>query len=234
MRKVRRATFETNSSSAHSLVLYKKDLEIDKESERYEIADKLFGSNFGLEYEYFEDEWDENNKMFFTEKDPENPFVWDFNRGRARYYNDTFNKIAFIIGYKKWKYEFDFDSLLDKIDKWFDEYSEFLNDRLIALKEKLIDNDFRNEKYRIDNISAEYEYDSNIIDKLLENDDLLKKFLFDSRSYISISGDEYDNFSLKCVGNESDYYNFYNGREEFYKRAEEVYDKEDYDITYGI
>ena len=121
MKKIRKCTFETNSSSAHSLVLYKKEVDTESNKEVFDIRNSIFGFNFELEYTHFDDEWDENNKLVFLEKDSKHPFVWDFNRGKARYYDDTFNKVAFIIAYNKYDKKFDLKGFLDKVDSWFNE-----------------------------------------------------------------------------------------------------------------
>lgn len=64
------------------------------------------------------------------------------------------------------------------------------------------------------------------LEKLLNDDDYLRVFLFSRESYITIGGDEYRGYNLKTVGFEYDY-----GREEdWIKRIEEY--KETHDVYF--
>lgn len=48
MKIIRKSVFETNSSSAHSLVISKEKVKINENEEIYNISDKYFGPTFEL------------------------------------------------------------------------------------------------------------------------------------------------------------------------------------------
>ena len=74
------------------------------------------------------------------------------------------------------------------------------------------------------------DFDTNgFLDRILNDDEYLKKFLFNNGSYITVGGDEYRGYNIKTIGFEYDYDNNYinTGTEECpnYEDVSEFWDK---------
>lgn len=241
MKIIRHGIFETNSSSAHSLVIHKEDEDLSKLG-RYDLISKIFG-NSELEYELDYD-WDENDKKVFTN---EVVHEFTFNRGLPRVYDDFINKVAFIICYFRYRDEIEgiIDHLIDFVSNYIKEVKEkypILDGNYLDDEEGLWEKykvDFKNEKIRDEIISGEFEYNSTIMEQLISDDELLEKFLFDSSSYISISGDEYQDVYLRLVGSYYEYCDYYNRdynkvHKAFEERVAKVYPKDKFIVERKI
>lgn len=168
MRLVRNNTFETNSSSTHSIVVVK--------------------------------EWDDKYVNTWGSWGPE----YSFGREECRLVDDWDEKLAYIYylllrstGKEKVKFK-------KRVIKLFNEVNKEKN--TFRTPEKVFEDlDSRGADsidYYIDhseNISSEFEQ------KILEDDEFLKRFLFSHKSYITIGGDEYRGYNIKTIGFQYDY-----------------------------
>ena len=203
MKTIRYGSFETNSSSTHAIVIPKSAKEED-----WDMGDSLDHKyDFGREECRLVDHWDE--KLAYTYM-----ILKDFRKTKVT--KDT------IIEFKK------------KVNKIYKEVEQIV-------KYKPYDGDPKPDdifKY-IDNHSWERPYpyvdhcedfDTNgFLDRILNDDEYLKKFLFNNGSYITVGGDEYRGYNIKTIGFEYDYDNNYinTGTEECpnYEDVSEFWDK---------
>lgn len=243
MKIVRSNVFETNSSSAHSLVLSKESKTYE---DKYDWFRGIFGSTYEDIWDHFNYDWDEEgNKLYKKDKN----YEFNFCRGEVRIYDDPLHKMAFLFAYYRYKDNKELlDHLIDysskMIKKYLDEYDDKYDTELIRqLTEFYIDGKFIRKhpgKWQSDcYITSEFSGTSNLIEKIIHSDDLLEKFLFNSNSYISISGDEYESAYLRLVGSEEEYYKYYNyklseSEKAFSKRVDEVYPEDKYEVDYHI
>ena len=247
MRKIRKGIFETNSSSAHSLVICKSDIKsVEDLSDRIIWIDRVFGSDLeDFLYGHIEYDWDEDGNLYYEKfGEGRKDYRFDFSRGNPRTYNDFIHKIAFMIAYYKYSEDNEIDIILDKAKKILDELFEteefkngYRHDEIIALTKKFIDTEFRDEKIRDEIISSEFDHSNTIMVTLLKDDDLFRRFIFNSNSYISISGDEYKGYYFKVVGCEYDYTDMYGqseGKIEFEDRINKVYKDDEYIVESDI
>lgn len=241
MKIIRSNVFETNSSSAHSLVLNKENKVFE---EQFEWFNHIFGTTYDDICDKYNYDWDEDGNKVFIKRE----YEFNFCRGEVRVYDDFIHKTAFLIAYYKYKDEeklikhiLEYSSQtarkhLSSFDKNYDkELLEYLISTYIDKGFKRDDPDYWSDSY----ISSEFSDSSSLISKIAHNDELLEQFLFNSYSYISISGDEYQCAYLKLVGTENEYYDYYNRKskeseEAFSKRVDEIYPKDKYEVDYHI
>lgn len=199
MRLIRRGTFETNSSSTHALVIPHK---VDKERyDLYESLDSNYG--FGRDESRLVDDWDE--KLAYV------------------YYT-----IHSLIGYK-WsdnQYEITKEMVEDfkkKVNKLYKEVGKIAKYKSNNLKPDDIFNciegkkdiernvicldTFYGEPY-VDHV-GEFADEDKFFDKVFNDDEFLKRFLFNKDSYITIGGDEYRGYNIKTIGFQYDYEEHY-------------------------
>lgn len=180
MRLVRKNIFETNSSSTHSLVIPKN---VDnKEYCLYDSLDHNYG--FGRDECRLVDDWDEKLAyLYMTFKylvDYRQVDIDLFKQRINGIYKDVYN----IVEYKPYKNGLTPQDIFNYIDNnsGLDAYIDHLGE--FAKKEELLD-------------------------KVLNDDEFLKRFIFNKAGYIVVGSDEYRGYNIKTIGFEYDYEDYY-------------------------
>ena len=203
MKTIRYGTFETNSSSTHAIVAPKQ-----VDSEKYDLYDSLdHDYAFGRGGYRLCDNWDEKLAYAYM-------MLIDNNVDGL----DTFKNQVIEI----WKELFNNtkctptpNNVFDYIDRDRSDGNLTGEDGFLILKERygnFID-------HSCDLI------DRNILTRLKNDKEFIKRFIFNRDSYITIGGDEYCGYNIKTIGFEYDYENeddFWNKLEE-YKKSHDVY-----------
>ena len=203
MKTIRYNTFETNSSSTHAIVVPKQ-----VDSEKYDLYDSLdHDYAFGREESRLCDSWDE--KLAYTYM-----MLIDNNVDGL----DTFKNQVIEI----WKELFNNtnctptpDNVFDYIDRDRSDGNLTGEDGFLILKERY--GNFIDHSCNL--------IDRNIINRLKNDKEFIKRFIFNRDSYITIGGDEFRGYNIKTIGFEYDYENeddFWNKLEE-YKKNHDVY-----------
>lgn len=253
MKKVRNKVFETNSSSSHSLVISKESIIIDKDSSDYEIADKYFGDCYDLFYaidtswDWREYKNDYNKALKEIKKEDPKGYTWifypelnekfefDFSRGKPRIYDDFIHKTAFILAVNRYREDDELNPFIEKVTEKAEEHLKECNnyDRANALTEIFLKWLFKNEEFINETLTSECSNYNNILSDILRDDDLIEKFIFNSKSYIALGGDEYLGSYLKLVGSTHEYYDRYGSSNymiEYEKRLKEIYPEDKYNV----
>ena len=183
-KKIRTGVFETNSSSTHSIVVPKKVNE--EHYSTYESLDANYG--FGREESRLVNEWDE--KLAYTYI-----VLRDYNEYKKDIVTD--NDIT------------NFKNNVESI------YLELNDTNLRDIKPldvfNLIDNKETSKKFGIFGSSYPYvdheeDFENNgFIKRVLNDKEFLKRFIFNTDSYITIGGDEYRGYNIKTIGFQYDY-----------------------------
>lgn len=242
MKIIRSNVFETNSSSAHSLVLSKENKIYE---DKWDWFRWIFGSTYEDIWDRFSYSWDKNGKIIYDEEQ----YEFNFCRGEVRVYDDPIHKTAFLVAYYQYREKEDLVNhimsySLEKINLYLKEYKNDYGAQLIKqLADFYIKKKFKKKnpenKWDKTYITSEFSGTSDLIEKIANDDELLEHFLFNNNSYISISGDEYQSAYLRLVGSEEEYYRFYDYKskesdEAFSKRVDEVYPEDKYEVDYHI
>jgi hypothetical protein len=183
MKLIRKGVFETNSSSTHSLVIPHK-----VEKEDYSLYDSL---------------WHE----------------YDFGRLECRLIDDWDEKLAYVYAMLV--------SMLNYKDTTPVEIMNFkkrINEIYKEIKEdKSIISKPRYEDLTPDQVFVKIDCDTyccvdhagdlidskEFLNKILNDDEFLKRFIFNKKSYITLGGDEYRGYNIKTIGFEYDYEDYY-------------------------
>lgn len=220
MKTVRYGSFETNSSSTHAIVIPKK-----VEEEDWDMGDSLDHKyDFGREECRLVDHWDE--KLAYTYMILKDFEGWTDNNGKTKVTKDTIKKfkdrinkiykeVEQIVQYKP----YDGDPKPNDIFKYIDNDGEG----------KLGDIEF----VYIHSWEKPYPYvdhcedfDTNgFLDRILNDDEYLKKFIFNNGSYITVGGDEYRGYNIKTIGFQYDYDSHYYVNSKGEKPPKEWFDK---------
>ena len=220
MKTVRYGSFETNSSSTHAIVIPKK-----VEEEDWDMGDSLDHKyDFGREECRLVDHWDE--KLAYTYMILKDFEGWTDNNRKTKVtkntikkFKDRINKIykevEQIVQYKP----YDGDPKPNDIFKYIDNDGEG----------KLGDIEF----VYIHSWEKPYPYvdhcedfDTNgFLDRILNDDEYLKKFIFNNGSYITVGGDEYRGYNIKTIGFQYDYDSHYYVNSKGEKPPKEWFDK---------
>lgn len=222
---IRKRLFETNSSSTHALVV---SLEKDYEPTWNDVSTSSweeYNFEFGRETYRLLDGWDDKLAYIYTvlleiAADPKVvvPIV-DLEKFKDRV-NRIYNEVISNISNRDW---LDNNEIPDHIFQVL----EFLNDRASGkipdTSEPKFDFDtslfsdvlkhtwsayIDHSEYFMIFEGEDRRYTSpcaRILEKLQNDDDYLKSFLFSDESYITIGGDEYRGYNLKTLGFEYDY-----------------------------
>lgn len=213
MKIIRYSTFETNSSSTHSIVIPKEVKE-----EEYSSYDSLeHNYSFDREECRLVDNWDE--KLAYVYIVLKQFYEWG-NYDKDNSLKHTI-KMEDIVSFKQkvkniWDKMFDNEikptpeHLFDYIDKDKDDRN-LIGNGILYLGERR--GNF------VDHFAKLDEFD--FLDRIMNDEDFLKRFLFNKDSYITIGGDEYRGYNIKTIGFEYDY-NYY---EDFEKKIKE-YEKD--------
>lgn len=203
MKTIRYNTFETNSSSTHAIVVPKQ-----VDSEKYDLYDSLdHDYAFGREESRLCDSWDE--KLAYTYM-----MLIDNNVDGL----DTFKNQVIEI----WKELFNNTNCTPTPDNVFDYIDRDRSDGNLTGEDSFL---ILEERYGNFIDHSRDLIDKNIINRLKNDKEFIKRFIFNRDSYITIGGDEYRGYNIKTIGFEYDYENeddFWNKLEE-YKKSHDVY-----------
>lgn len=206
MKKIRLGCFETNSSSTHAIVVPKK------------INNEEYGLEDSLDHNYF------------------------FGREECRFCNHWDEKLAYTyLALKDLISMNELENFKNSVIELYEELSESLKDRNTFTINEFFD--YLDSDRDDGNITG---YDSfhvitdnwgkyvdhsymlkeiGFLDKILNDKNFLKKFLFNSQSYITIGGDEYRGYNIKTIGFEYDYDECYYVNKNGEKPPKEWYDE---------
>lgn len=203
MRKIRYGIFETNSSSTHAIVVPKEVKEDDYNA--YDSLDHDYG--FGREECRLCDSWDEKLAYAYM-------LLIDNNVTEL----DTF-KNQVIEVWKKLFGNKDYTptpkDVFDYIDRDGSNGNLTGKDGFLVLKERW--GNYIDHSCSLSN--------RDILDRLINDKEFVKRFIFNRDSYITIGGDEYRGYNIKTIGFEYDYENeedFINKLKE-YEKDNDVY-----------
>ena len=178
MRQIRYGTFETNSSSTHSIVVSKDILKSD---------DANFYPERKFNY-YF------NDAYCFS------------GRGSLELYNEWDNKLAYIMialceRYKR-KTIKKFEKRVIRL------FYDLLEDKQLLFEDGTPENIFKSIRRNMKDSYIDHcgNVPKEFLDRCLTDDEFLKSFLFNSKdSYVACGGDEYNGYYIKTIGFEDDY-----------------------------
>jgi hypothetical protein len=203
MRKIRYGTFETNSSSTHSIVIPKEVKEDGYNA--YDSLDHDYG--FGREECRLCDSWDEKLAYAYM-------LLIDNNVAEL----ETFKKQVIEVWEKLFgnkNYTPTPKDVFDYIDRDGSNGDLTGEDGFLVLKERW--GNYIDHACSLEN--------QDILNRLINDKEFVKRFIFNRNSYITIGGDEYRGYNIKTIGFEYDYENeedFINKLEE-YEKNNDVY-----------
>lgn len=203
METIRYNTFETNSSSTHAIVVPKQ-----VNSEKYDLYDSLdHDYAFGREECRLCDNWDEKLAYAYMLLKDNNVEELDTFKNQVReIWKELFNNTNCTPTPK---------NVFDYIDRDGIDGNLTGEDNFLILRER----------YRsyVDH-ACDLE-NKDILDRLINDKEFVKRFIFNIDSYITVGGDEFRGYNIKTIGFEYDYENqddFWNKLEE-YKKSNDVY-----------
>lgn len=218
MRLIRQGSFETNSSSTHALVIphkvrkcnYSLNSSLDnnycygrEESRLVDYWDEKLAYVYIIIKELFDYKWDES-QMEITK---------DMIKTFKERVNTIYNNVYGEIKYKPYK-DLKPNDIFDYIDG-----KKGMKRDVIILREEY-GSPF------VDHVGRFADEDmKSLLEKIFNDDDFLKRFIFNKDSYITIGGDEYRGYNIKTIGFEYDYHDAYNNDSKFWKKIEK-YKKE--------
>ena len=239
MIQVRKALFETNSSSTHAIVVPKRELD----SEDYDLycSWEDYGLEFGRQTYRMLDNWDlklayiyqvllsADGSMLTPDldkfKEQINEIYSDLtkksNHKFSMSYEVTPDQIFLVLDFLHKK---DLGLIPDDQKLGVDVPTKF-GDLLSGDSYCFVDHteyffEYSDDDRREDKPCADF------IKRLLNDEEYLKKFIFGKDSYITIGGDEYRGYNLKTVGFEEDYDDYH----DWDKKVKEY--EEDYDVYF--
>ena len=190
MKTIRRNIFETNSSSTHAIAIPK---EVDREE--YSLMDNYdHNYGFGREECRLVSDWDEKLAyIYIILKDYK-----EWNKDSESFYKRQHNITPEDI--KSFKERV--NSIYKEVYKIV-EYKPYGNDSKPNNIFKDVDKKEAKGDFYVDHSE---DFDTNgFLDKILTDDDFLKRFIFNRKSYITVGGDEYRGYNIKTIGFENDY-----------------------------
>ena len=203
MRKIRYGIFETNSSSTHAIVVPKEVKEDGYNA--YDSLDHDYG--FGREECRLCDSWDEKLAYAYM-------LLKDNNVAEL----DTFKNQVIEVWEKLFgnkDYAPTPKDVFNYIDRDGSDGNLTGEDGFLILKERY--GNYIDHACDLEN--------RDILDRLINDKEFVKRFIFNRESYITIGGDEYRGYNIKTIGFEYDYENeedFINKLKE-YKKNNDVY-----------
>lgn len=220
MKTIRYGSFETNSSSTHAIVIPKK-----VEEEDWDMGDSLDHKyDFGREECRLVDHWDE--KLAYTYMILKDFEGWTDNNRKTKVTKDTIKKfkdrinkiykeVEQIVQYKP----YDGDPKPNDIFKYIDNDGE----GKLGDIEFVYIHSWENPYPYVDHCE---DFDTNgFLDRILNDDEYLKKFIFNNGSYITVGGDEYRGYNIKTIGFQYDYDSHYYVNSKGKKPPKEWFDK---------
>lgn len=220
MKTIRYGSFETNSSSTHAIVIPKRAKEED-----WDMGDSLDHKyDFGREECRLVDHWDE--KLAYTYMILKDFEGWTDNNRKTKVTKDTIKKfkdrinkiykeVEQIVQYKP----YDGDPKPNDIFKYIDNDGE----GKLGDIEFVYIHSWENPYPYVDHCE---DFDTNgFLDRILNDDEYLKKFIFNNGSYITVGGDEYRGYNIKTIGFQYDYDSHYYVNSKGEKPPKEWFDK---------
>lgn len=220
MKTIRYGSFETNSSSTHAIVIPKRVKEED-----WDMGDSLDHKyDFGREECRLVDHWDE--KLAYTYMILKDFEGWTDNNRKTKVTKDTIKKfkdrinkiykeVEQIVQYKP----YDGDPKPNDIFKYIDNDGE----GKLGDIEFVYIHSWENPYPYVDHCE---DFDTNgFLDRILNDDEYLKKFIFNNGSYITVGGDEYRGYNIKTIGFQYDYDSHYYVNSKGKKPPKEWFDK---------
>ena len=203
MRKIRYGIFETNSSSTHAIVVPK---EVKEEGyNAYDSLDHDYG--FGREECRLCDNWDEKLAYaYMLLKDNNVEELDTFKNQVIEVWEKLFGNKDYTPTPK---------DVFNYIDRDGSNGDLTGKDGFLILKERY--GNYVDHSCSLSN--------KDILDRLINDKEFVKRFIFNRDSYITIGGDEYRGYNIKTIGFEYDYENeedFINKLKE-YEKDNDVY-----------
>lgn len=203
MRKIRYGIFETNSSSTHAIVIPKEVKEDGYDT--YDSLDHDYG--FGREECRLCDSWDEKLAYaYMLLKDNDVKELDAFKNQVIEVWEKLFGNKDYTPNPK---------DVFNYIDRDGSNGDLTGKDGFLILKERY--GNYIDHACDLEN--------KNILDRLINDKEFVKRFIFNRDSYITIGGDEYRGYNIKTIGFEYDYENeedFINKLKE-YEKDNDVY-----------
>ena len=200
MRLIRRNTFETNSSSTHALVIPHK-----VDNENYELGDSLdHNYSYGREESRLVDCWDEKLAYIYITIKELNDYKWNEDQIEIssemiekfkENVNKAYNEVYDIVKYKPYEGDPKPNDIFNYIDK--DGKDDLVKDHITIM------NDGWWSPY-VDHV-GQFANEDVFLNKLFNDYEFIKRFIFNKESYITIGGDEYRGYNIKTIGFEYDY-----------------------------
>lgn len=206
MKTIRKNTFETNSSSTHAIVIPK-----NVKNDDYDLNDSLeHNYEFGREECRLCSDWDE--KLAYTYLALKN---FD-NEEQIKKFKDNikmiYNEICSSFNIYS---DFTLDEFFNYLDSDREDGNITGDDSFYVIMDEY-------GKY----VDHSYELkDIGFIERILNDKEFLKRFIFNRKSYITIGGDEYRGYNIKTIGFEYDYDECYYVNEDGKRPPKEWYDK---------
>ena len=200
MKTIRHGSFETNSSSTHAIVIPKRVKEED-----WGMEDSLdYKYDFGREECRLVDHWDEKLAYTYmilkdfegwTNKNREIKITKDTITDFKKKINNIYKEVEQIVKYKPRDRDARPNDIFEYIDNKGEGKLNFID--FVYL------NGYEKPYPYVDHCE---DFGTNgFLDKILTDDEYLKKFIFNTGSYITIGGDEYRGYNIKTIGFEYDY-----------------------------
>ena len=185
MRKIRYGIFETNSSSTHAIVVPK---EVKEEGyNAYDSLDHDYG--FGREECRLCDNWDEKLAYaYMLLKDNDVAELDTFKNQVIEVWEKLFGNKDYTPTPK---------DVFNYIDRDGSNGDLTGKDGFLILKERY--GNYIDHACDLEN--------RDILDRLINDKEFVKRFIFNRESYITIGGDEYRGYNIKTIGVEDDYEN---------------------------
>lgn len=193
----REKIFETNSSSTHSLVIPKK---VDEE--KYDLNESLdYDYCYGREESRLVDDWDEKLAYLYVTIKALADNKWERNQYKItknmikefkERINKIYNEVYEIVEYKPHDGDIKPKDIFDYVDgKKEPNRNCFIFGKCYG------------EPY-VDHV-GQFADKEDFLNKVFQDDEFLKRFIFNKESYITIGGDEYRGYNIKTIGFEYDY-----------------------------
>ena len=221
MKIIRQGSFETNSSSTHALVIPHKVKDYN-----YSLSDSLDNNYcYGRDESRLVEYWDEKLAYIYVIIKELSDYNWSENqikitKDMVKSFKERINKIYEevydIVEYKP------HNSL--KPNDIFD----YVDGKKEVERNVIMLDTFYGSPY-VDHVGRFSDEDMKpFLEKIFNDDDFLKRFIFNKEGYITIGGDEYRGYNIKTIGFEYDYGDAYDDDNEFWEKLEEY--KKDNDV----
>lgn len=190
MKIIRYGSFETNSSSTHAIVIPK-----NVDNHDYNLYSSLeHNYGFGREESRLCSCWDE--KLAYTYLALKDTATLEQIKKFKNDVIEIYNSIATTLEHHS---DFTIEDFFNYLDSDREDGNITGDDTYYIIMD-------RYGKY----VDHSYELkESDFFNKILNDKEFLKRFIFNNKSYITIGGDEYRGYNIKTIGFEYDYDEYY-------------------------